>query len=49
MYCAYFHFGWVPPYNLVQKGQGINGYIVADPLDNPDCDVPICYCSQVIG
>ena len=49
MHCAYFHFAWVPSYNLVQKGQGVNGYIMADPLDNPDCDVPICYQMQSMG
>ena len=49
MYCAYFHFAWVPSYNLVRKGCGVNEYVMADPLDNPDCDVPICYCSQVMG
>ena len=49
MYCAYFHFAWVPSYNLVQKGCGVNGYIMADLLDNLDCDVPTCYCSQAMG
>ena len=49
MYCAYFHFAWVPSYNLVQKGQGVEGYIMANPLDNPDCDVSICYQSKCMG
>ena len=46
MYCVYFHFAWVPSYNLVQKGCGVEGFIMVDPKDNPDCDVPICYQSQ---
>ena len=49
MYSAYFHFTQVPSYNLVQKGQGVNGYIMTDPLDNLDCDVPICYQMQSMG
>ena len=43
MFCAYLHFAWVPSYNLVQKGRGTEGYIIADPTENPDCDVPDCY------
>ena len=43
MHCAYFHFAWVPSYNLVQKGRCVKGFIMANPKDNPDCDVPICY------
>ena len=49
MHCAYFHFAWVPSYNLVQKGRGIEGYIMADPKVDPDCDVPSCYQSQCMG
>ena len=49
MYCAYFYFAWVPSYNLVQKYCGVNEYVMADPLDNPDCDIHICYRSQVMG
>ena len=49
MYCAYFHFAWVPSYNLVQNGCGVEGFIMAYPKDNLDCDVPICYRSQCMG
>ena len=40
MFCVYLHFAWVPSYNLVQKGRGVEGFIMADPLENPDFDVP---------
>ena len=49
MHCAYFHFAWVPSYNLVRKGRGVKGFIMVDPQDDPDCDVSICYCSQCMG
>ena len=49
MSCAYFHFAWVPSYNLVQKGRGTEGYIMADPTIDPDCDVPDYYRSQRLG
>ena len=49
MFCAYLHFAWVPSYNLVQKGRGVEGFIMADPLENPDCDVPNCYRAQCMG
>ena len=39
-------FAWFPSYNLVQKGQGFEGYIMAVPKDNPDYGVPICYWLQ---
>ena len=35
MHCAYFHFAWVPSYNLVRKGRGTEGYIMADPKVDP--------------
>ena len=49
MYCAYFHFAWVLSCNLVRKGQGVEGFIMANPKDDPDCDIPICYRSQCMG
>ena len=49
MRCAYLHFAWVPSYNLVCKGRGTQGFIMADPQVDPDCDVPICYQSQRMG
>ena len=49
MFCAYLHFAWIPSYNLVRKGRGTDGYIIGDPQDNPDCDVPDCYRSQHLG
>ena len=49
MSCAYLHFAWVPSYNLVRKGRGTQGFIMADPQVDPDCDVPLCYRSQRMG
>ena len=49
MYCAHSHFVWVPSYNLVQKSWDVNRYKMADLLDNPDCDVSICYWIQTMG
>ena len=49
MFCAYLHFAWILSYNLVRKGRGTDGYIIADPKENPDCDVPDCYRSQHMG
>ena len=49
MFCAYLHFAWVPSYNLVQKGRGVEGFIMADPIANPDCNVPNFCQSQCLG
>ena len=49
MFCAYLHFAWIPSYNLVRKGRGVEGYIMGDPVKNPDYDVPNCYRAQCLG
>ena len=30
-------------FNSTQQGYGVEGYKIADPTVDPDCDVPICY------
>ena len=31
------------PFDLVKRSQGSEGYKIADPTVDPDCNVPICY------
>ena len=40
---AYTHFAWIPPFDLCNHGRGSVGYTIGDPVEDPDCDVPICY------
>ena len=41
--CAYTHFAWMQPFDLAQQCCGAEGYKMADPVVNADCDVPNCY------
>ena len=36
----------MPLYNIVCKGHGLKGYVMGDPKQDTDCDVPNCYCLQ---